>query len=162
MLIKRKELVNIADEKVYPIDIKEIVLPNDPYLKRVEDVKGNITFYYDYEDKLVIEYDLIGKMVCPDPYTLEDVYVNFHLEDADDVAFKDTEEGFYIYEDMDDSQLVLAIVIPEVPIKVENSNKTMYDSGDDWRVMSEEEYDASQKNKIDPRLAKLLEYKEED
>lgn len=162
MLIKRKELINIADEKNYPIDIKQITLENDPYLKRVEDVKGNITFFYDIEDKLVIEYDLTGKMVCPDPYTLEDVYLDFHLEDEDDVAFKDSEEGFYIYGDMDDSQLVLAIVIPEVPIKVENSNKNMYDSSDDWRVMSEEEYDASQKNKIDPRLAKLLEYKEED
>ena len=52
--------------------------------------------------------------------------------------------------------------LPEVPIKVEKSNKTSYHYGDDWSVLSEEEYDKDQKEKIDPRLAKLLDYKEED
>lgn len=162
MLIRTKELVNIADEKVYNVDIKQIEMKGNPYLRRVEDVKGTIIYYYDINDKLVIDYDLEGKMVCPDCYTLEDVYLDFHLSEAEDVTFKEDEDGFYMYGDMDDSQIVLSLVIPEAPIKVEKSNKTSYYRGDDWQIMSEEEYDNDQKNKIDPRMAKILDYKEED
>ena len=162
MLIRTKELANIADEKVYEVDIKSIAMEGSPYLRRVEDVKGSIVFYYDESDKLLIDYDISGKMVCPDSFTLEDVYLDFHLDDVEDVTFDENEDGFYIYGDMDDSQIVLALVIPEAPIKVEKSNKTSYYSGDDWQVMSEEEYDKCQKDKIDPRMAKILDYKEED
>ena len=162
MLIKVRDLVSIKDEKILNVDEKVIGMDNDPYLKRLENVKGQILFFYDLDDKLKIKYHLYGQMICPDSFTLEDCSVEFDLSEEDIISFNELEEGFYIRGDIDLNELILNICLPEVPIKVEKSNKTSYHYGDDWSVLSEEEYDKSQKEKIDPRLAKLLDYKEED
>lgn len=161
MLIKIKDLINIADEKVYEVDIKKIETNVNPYLKRIEDIKGRICFYYDFLDKLVIEYELTGKMVCPDAITLKDVYKDFSIADDEEVTFNENEEGYYLAKDIELDQLVYNIVSPEAPIIVENCDKTRYYSGDGWSIMSEEEYDKAQKNKVDPRLQVLKDYKEE-
>ena len=161
MLIRIKDLSNISDEKFYDVDIKTIEVNDNPYLKRLEDNKGTISFFYDYEDKLCISYALEGVMVCPDALTLEEVKQDYFIEDEEEVAFDEKDEGFYIYGDIELDKLVYQIVLPEVPIIVENCNKTGYYSGDGWSVMSEEEYDLDQKDKLDPRLAILKDYKEE-
>ena len=161
MQIRVRDLLNIADEKVYEVDINNIKIDNYPYLRSIKEVKGYITFYYDVMDKLYIEYSLSGIMVCPDSYTLKDVDVDFDIESDEPVVFKENEDGFFIYGDMDLVELVKIIVLPEAPIKVEKNNKTMYHYGDDWSFMSEEEYDKTKKNKIDPRLEILKDYKEE-
>ena len=162
MLIKVRDLVNIKDEKTINVDEKVIVMENDPYLKRLENVKGQLNFFYDYDDKLKIEYNLSGQMICPDAFTLEDVSVDFNLNEEDILSFNEMEEGFYIRGDLDLNELILNICLPEVPIKVEKSNKTSYHYGDDWSVLSEEEYDKGQKEKIDIRIEKIFDYKEEE
>ena len=101
-------------------------------------------------------------MICPEPFTLDDVSVKFSLDEKDDVCFSEMEEGFLIRGDIELNELLLNICLPEVPIKVEKQSKTSYHYGDSWSVMSEEEYDMKQQDRIDPRLAKLLDYKEED
>ncbi|MDO5850457.1 MAG: hypothetical protein Q4P14_04510, partial [Methanobacteriaceae archaeon] len=132
MLIRIKDLVNIADEKFYDVDIKTINADDNPYLKRLEDNKGTISFFYDYSDKLCISYKLTGKMVCPDSLTLEDVYQDYSLDNEEEVALDENDEGFYIYGDMEIDKIVYNLVLPEVPIIVENCNKTGYYSGDGW------------------------------
>lgn len=161
MLVRIRDLINIADDKTYDVDIKYINVEKYPYLKRIENTKGYISFYYDLLDKLRIEYSINGKMICPDSYTLEDVEVDFELNSDEEVCFKEDEEGFFIYGDMEIEQLVLNIVLPEAPIKVEKCKETMYDNEGNWSLMSEEEYDKAKKNRLDPRLAKLMDYKEE-
>lgn len=161
MLIRKVDIVNINQDKTFEIDIEKIEVNNDPYLKRIEAIKGYITFFYDISDKLCIEYELKGAMVCPDCYTLKDVYLDFNLENEDDVTFDEDQEGFFIYGDIKLEDLIISIVLPEVPIKVENSNKIGYHSEDGWSIMSEEEYDLAQKNRLDPRLQVLKDYKEE-
>ena len=162
MLIRIRDLAGIKDEKRIDVDVDSVIMENDPYLKRLEKVKGYILFYYDYDEKLKIEYKLKGIMICPEPFTLDDVSVKFSLDEKNDVCFSEMEEGFLIRGDTELNDLLLNICLPEVPIKVEKQSKTSYHYGDSWSVMSEEEYDMKQKDRIDPRLAKLLDYKEED
>ena len=47
----------------------------------------------------------------------------------------------------------------EVPLQVTNASADDYPHGDGWRVITEEEYQKSQEKRIDPRLAKLKEFK---
>jgi len=161
MKILRKDLYNIADQKVYKVDEKLIVIDNNIYIKRIENVKGDITFYYDESNDLSINYQLDGIMVCPDSFTLEDVEVQFNISDDLKVSDNQEEDGFYFIDGMEICEFVEYIVLPEVPIKVEKSGETMYYSGDGWTICSEEEYNKSAKEKVDPRLEKILEYKEE-
>ena len=50
----------------------------------------------------------------------------------------------------------------EVPLKVVKEGIKEYPKGDGWEVVKEEDYTKSKKDDIDPRLAKLKEFKLED
>ena len=162
MKIYLKDLANIADEKVYPVNIGVYEVEDNIFLRRLENVKGDITFYYDASDELRINYRVQGDMVCPCAISLEDVYVPFDLSDDDKVVGKPDEEGFLMDENKDIEKMVLYIVLPEVPIKVVKKEKIEYSRGDGWSFVSEKDYESSREDEIDPRLQKLMEYKVEE
>jgi len=157
-----KDLVNIADQKTYPFDIAKIEVKNNLYLREIKDLSGDITFYYDASDKLRINYCFSGTMICPDAITLEDVDVPFELKEDLDVTRDNEEDGFYLNEDMEIEDLLVYIVLPEVPIKVVKNKKIEYSRGDGWSFVSEEDFNSHRKEQIDPRLQKLKEYKFEE
>ena len=121
-------------------------------------MEGEIAFYYDEEDKLHVSYGLVGEMICPDAITLEDVEVPFDLSEDQLVTQDMEEDGFFFDKDMDIEEMVLYIVMPEVPIKVEKARKIEYIRTGDYSFVSEEEYDSSKKKELDPRLQKFKEY----
>lgn len=162
MIIKLTDLINLSDDKRYKVDISSYPFENNLFIRRLEDVKGEICFYYDASDKLKIEYSLNGKMICPDAITLQDVDVEFDLNEIEDVVSKENEDGFYFYDSMSLEKLVAYIVSPHAPIKVVKNKKIEYSRGDGWSFVSEEDYEKSKKDEIDPRLQKLLEYKIEE
>ncbi|MBQ1476831.1 MAG: DUF177 domain-containing protein [Erysipelotrichaceae bacterium] len=161
MEIKLKDLKVIPDKRVYPVDIPCYEVKDNLFLRRLEDVKGEVSFYYDTADDLVIDYHVKGKMICPCAITLEDVEVPFSLQENDLVSFDESEEGFYLKGDMSIEELVYSIVFPEVPIKVVKKEKIEYSRGDGWSFLSEEEF---RNEHIDPRLAilKELTFEEEE
>lgn len=162
MKILLKDLLNIADEKVYEFDIESLNVENNIFLRRLEEVQGYICFYYDASDELRVEYHIGGNMICPDAVTLKDVVVPFDLEDSDKVVCKENDEGFYLASDMSMEEMALYLVGPEVPIKVVKNEKIEYSRGDGWSFVSEEDYKSSREDEIDPRLQKLKEYKFEE
>ncbi|MBR5341974.1 MAG: hypothetical protein IK151_08645 [Erysipelotrichaceae bacterium] len=162
MKIYLKDLANIANEKVYPVHIERYEISDNVFLRRLEAVEGDISFYYDASDELRINYHITGQMVCPCAISLEDVYVPFDLSEDEKVVHKLDEEGFFIDESKEIEDMVLYIVLPEVPIKVVKKEKIEYSRGDGWAFVSEEDYESSSKDEIDPRLQKLKEWKVEE
>ena len=162
MVIKLSELVNLAKDKTYPVDIERYEVKDNLFLRRIEGVKGDIDFYYDAADELRINYHISGNMVCPCAISLEDVYVPFDLSEDEKVVYKENEDGFYISGDMSIEEMAVYIVYPEVPIKVVKKEKIEYSRGDGWSFVSEEDYESSRADEIDPRLQKLMEYKVEE
>ena len=161
-MIKLSELINLAKEKVYPVDIRRYEIKDNVFLRRIENVEGDISFYYDVSDELRINYHLSGDMVCPCAISLEDVYVPFDLSEDEKVVHKENEDGFYLNEDMTVEEMAVYIVYPEVPIKVVKNKKIEYSRGDGWSFVSEKDYESSREDEIDPRLQKLMEYKVEE
>jgi len=157
-----KDLANIADEKIYPVAIQRYEVENNLFLRRLENVTGDITFYYGSSDELRINYQLSGTFICPDAITLEDVEVPFDLSEDEPVVSEPNEDGFFLNETKSIEDMVLYIVVPEVPIKVVKNKKIEYSRGDGWSFVSEEDYEASRKDEIDPRLQKLKEYRFEE
>jgi len=145
-----KDLANIKDEKVYEFEFELYEISNNIFLKGLKDIDGYFIFYYDIEDHLEVEYKIIGKMICPDAYTLEDVLVPFSIEETERVTNNMDEEGIYLdtYNKIED--IVKQIVLPIVPIKVVKSEKIEYSNGDGWSVLKEEEL-----TKSDPRLKEI-------
>ncbi|MBR4469889.1 MAG: hypothetical protein IKS54_01050 [Erysipelotrichaceae bacterium] len=162
MKIYLKDLANIANEKVYPVDIDSFEVKDNLFLRRLENVKGDIAFYYDASDEFRINYSLKGEMVCPCAISLEDVYVPFSLSEDEKIVNDPNEEGFFLNENKEIEDMVLYIVLPEVPIKVVKNEKIEYSRGDGWVFVSEKDYESAKKDEIDPRLQKLMEYRFEE
>jgi len=162
MKIFFKDLMNVADEKRYLIDIDSYQVEQNVFLKRLENVKGDLIFYYDILDDLRISYQLSGNMICPCAVSLEDVEVPFQIEEDDKVVTDQKEEGFFMQQEEEIEKIVLRIILPEVPIKVVKKEKIEYSRGDGWSFVSEEAYESDKKKEIDPRLQKLREYRFEE
>lgn len=162
MKINLRDLLSMSNEKMYPIDEENIIIEDNVYIRRIKNVAGDITFYYDALDELRINYQLSGTMVCPCAITLEDVEVDFDIAQDEKVVQELDEDGFYFKESVEAKDLAAQIVLPEAPIKVVKNEKIEYSRGDGWSFVSEKDYEDSKKNEIDPRLQKLMEYKFEE
>ncbi len=162
MKIYLKDLINIVNEKVYPVSIENYEVKDNVFIRRLCDTKGDLTFYYDAADELRVNYHLKGQMVCPCAISLEDVYVPFEIDEDDIVVSDPQKEGFLLDSNREVDDLVLSLVLPEVPIKVVKKEKIEYSRGDGWAFVSEKDYESSKKDEIDPRLQKLKEYRFEE
>lgn len=160
MIIKNKDLLNIKDSKIYDIDISNIHFDNNMFVKDINNVKGILEFYYDASDSLIMFYDLDCSLVCPGSITPDDVFYDDHFEDEEIITFDEKDEGFYIKDGSSDVDIVKSIVLPLIPIKAENGSDSMYKEGDGWTITSEKEYAKINKEKEDPRLSVLKNYKE--
>jgi len=56
---------------------------------------------------------------------------------------------------------VIDAILLEVPLQATETSEEDYPSGEGWRVISEETYEKSRKEAIDPRLAKLKEFNQD-
>ena len=157
-----KDLMAMADEKTYPVQFDVYEVKNNVFLRRLENVDGQIVFYYDLSDKLRVTYQIAGEMICPDAITLEDVSVPFEVDEDEAVVFDPKEEGFLLDTNRESEEVVLSVVLSEVPIKVVKNRKIEYSRGDGWSFVSEKDYEASKKDEIDPRLQILKEYRFEE
>ena len=159
MKIFLKDLANIADEKKYLVDIKKIECENNLFIFRIENVVGDFTFYYDVLDKLKVNYQISGNMICPDAISLEETPVDFDLTDDLYVVNNQEDDGLYLQSDIELADLVKLIVLPEVPIKVVKNEEIEYSRGDGWAFVSEEDLASLKEEHIDERLQKLTEIK---
>lgn len=155
-MIYLKDLANIPDEKVYEFYYDKIEIVNNLFIRRIENVDGYFIFYYDESEKLKIEYKIIGKMICPDAYTLEDVEVPFELEEIEDVTVDVNEEGIYLEKQTKKEDIIKQIILPTVPIKVAKNKKIGYSNKCDWSFSKEEDL------KGDPRLKDLKKLLDEE
>lgn len=156
MKIERKALLNLSEPLSGRIDICE-GLQNNAYLRQVS-AKGEFKIYYDAMDELKADLNLKGEMICPCAITLEDVKVPFTFEETVGLSFEDDKDTYFIKDDLDLDEMVMAYIVPLAPIKVVKNGKIEYPRGDGWQVMSEEAYEKSKADKIDPRWDKLKEY----
>lgn len=120
-MIYYKDLLNIKDEKIYEFFYESIEIENNLFIRRIDKADGYFVFYYDELDKLKIEYKIVGNMICPDCYTLEDVEVPFDIEEVEDVTNDTLKEGIFLSTSNDEKEIIKQIILPIVPIKVSNS-----------------------------------------
>ncbi len=138
-MIYLKDLSNIKDEKVYEFFYENVEVKDNLFIRSIKDCDGYFIFYIDESDRLKIEYKIVGKMICPDAYTMEDVEVPFELEDTEDVITKSEDEGILLQSKTAEEELIRQIILPIVPIKVVKSEKIEYSKGCGWSFCKEED-----------------------
>ena len=154
----------MANKEAFKFIITRADSEDDTYLIGIKDTEGQIYFDDMGKDKLSARIRVKGQMICPCAMTLQEVDVPYSLEEevffslGDDVA----DEEYALAEELDVEEFILSLVLPNAPIKVVKAGKIEYPSGDGWRVMSEEMLAEMHRDEVDPRLAKLKEYKFEE
>lgn len=158
MKISKVDLIRLNEDRYEAFEIDYLPFENNPYLKALKDVEVDIVIYRDYSDRLKTEVKTSGIMVCPCAITLEDVEVDFDLEEEVILSFEDEDDVYFVDKELDLKELILSFILPEVPIKVVKNEKIEYPNGDGWRVMTEDAFLESKAEAIDPRWEKLKEY----
>ncbi len=171
MLLKwtKSELSNLENSTVefdefVSFDSKDFV--NTKRLNGLENVHVSGEGYYDSNlDIFEVWMRLEGTMITPCAITYEDIDIPFDFDSNVVFSFNDTEDvDVYIVEN-DTVELVPVIfqlINLEVPLKAVKSGNIEYPKGEGWAIISEEELNESKKNQIDPRLAKLKDFKFSD
>ncbi len=119
--------------------------------------------------KVTFHLSISGSMVLPCSRTLVDVPYPFSIDTTETFLLKpadyETEEDFYIPEGdvIDLTTIIKEIIVVEIPMQVfcddvTNEEGAAPQAGKDWEVVSEED----QNNKVDPRLAGLAKFFENE
>ena len=146
-------------------EISDEYFRNNSRINSVKDVRVQGRGFLDEEnDCFRVFLEISGTMLVPDAVSGEEIEYPFETESEEVYAFTpSTEDGVRTAEGdvVDLLEAVVDDIILEVPMQYSITDPEDYPSGDGWRVITEEEYQRSQEDRRDPRLAKLKEYKEE-
>ena len=146
-------------------EISDEAFRNNSRINSVKDVRVQGRGFLDEEnDCFRVFMTVSGTMLVPDAVSGEEIEYPFETESEEVYAFGPSDEDGVRTAQGDEVDLLEAVVddiILEVPMQYSVIDPEDYPSGDGWRVITEEEYQRSQEERMDPRLAKLKEYKEE-
>ena len=165
----RTELLNKMDSKVSfdeYLSFEPEAFTNNKRLKGLEDVHVSGDGYY-VADLNIFEVDMVvsGIMITPCAITNEDIEVSFEFDSQIEFSFVDTDDvDAYIVENdiVELIPVIFQLINLEVPLKAVSSGNVEYPNGEGWRIISEEDLKSSKKDEIDPRLAKLKDFKFSD
>ena len=107
----------------------------------------------DYESilRIVVEINALVIGVCS--YTLEDVELKFKIND--ELNFTDDEEdedNYYVKDSVIDlDEYILGILLANIPMKIVKKGAKLPSSGNDYRILSEDDYNKEKENSHDSR-----------
>lgn len=149
------------------ISFDEAALAKVSHLRKLQNVTVTGDIHYDGTSDLAIaNINIEGVMVVPCAISLEDVEVAFQCDSCEVYAFDKSNVNEDVHETKKDIvelyPVIFQLILMEVPSKVVKEGLSEYPKGKGWEVVREEELIAEKKNAIDPRLAKLKEFKIEE
>ncbi len=147
------------------VEIDASVFSGHVRINGIENLHVSGSGYLDDDsDRFYCKLYVDGTMLVPDSITNQEIAYPFETESNEVYAFGDTDEdGVRIVTDevIDLLPAVIEDILVEVPLEVTELAEDEYPEGDGWKVYSEASYQESRKDQIDPRLAKLKQFKGE-
>lgn len=169
MKLSKKEILNIplegqrfSEQLTYDMD----TIPTYMGIRRLSVISVQGILRYDaYSKHLLVSVELRGEMILPCSVTFVDVPLSFKTkgdlvfgfnpEEANDVAQ-------IIGEELDLDSEFLGLIWLEVPALVISPNVKELPHGNNWEVLTEEDYRKRKSSEPDERLAKFRDYKNQD
>lgn len=166
----KSELLNSQNETIHfdeEISFEPAVFSKMHHLRDLRDIEVRGEIHYDaHSDLAACTFQVEGVMVVPCSITNDDVDYHFATEHTQMFAFHKVHKDEDIIETKGDvvelMPTIFQTIILEVPLKVVKEGIKEYPKGNGWEVIREEDYIKSKKDEIDPRLAKLREFKIEE
>lgn len=148
------------------IDVSDLLnLPNNE-IREINQVQiyGMIVIE---SNEIVFDYTIAGEMILPCARTLVDVTYPFRFRATEIFTTKlskadEEEEIHYVSEDTIDLRpYILETIILQKPYRVFAENAEV-EGGEGWSFYTEDDFTEKEKDKIDPRLAKLQQLLDKD
>ena len=107
----------------------------------------------DYDDFLVLNFDIVSNVIGVCSYTLEDVPLTIKVKSTLSFTFEEEDEETIHIDNpiFDVDEYILDLIIAEVPMKIVKKGAKLPTSDNGYRVLSEEEYNKEQEEKTDSR-----------
>lgn len=156
------DLTKMIYNKLYKLPINEELIISDKDLngteiKSISPVKVQ-GYIYDNEEEMSLEINVSGEMILTCARTLKDVNYPFNIEINENIGKNNDNSLEIIQNTLEIFPIIWQYILVEIPLKVLHPDaKEESQEGDGWRLITEDE----KKEVIDPRLAKLSEYKKE-
>lgn len=136
-------------------------------LRGLQDVTVSGQLRYEpYNEEVNVNLHIEGVMNVACSITLEDVEIPFTSDSDEIFTFLKNKKDEDIHECKGDVvellPVIFQLILMEVPLKVVKEGFTDYPKGNGWEVVKEEVHRENKRDVIDPRLAKLKEFKIEE
>lgn len=121
-------------------------------------------WFNEEEDRFYVKMRLQGWMRVPDAISGEEIEIPLDTESVEIYSFEPTDDEDIRYAEDDVVDLTEAAaqaVLLEAPMQATEVDEEDYPEGDGWKIYSEDAYEKSRQDAVDPRLAELKNYIEE-
>ena len=111
----------------------------------------------DYDDYLILNIKINSDVIGVCSYSLEDIPLKVKIDTSLTFSFLDEDEDV-IHIDNPIFELdpyILGLIVSEVPLTLVKKGAKLPSSGEGYRVLSEDQYEEEQKNKVDSRWSAL-------
>ena len=154
--IKSKKIVSIDED--FKIKEEDLEVCHD--ILEVKNIKAELNAQY-VSDLVVCKLHVIADLVLKSTRTLKPV--DYHIDDSDEITLCfdsiDYDLGEDILEIKDDNydfyRDIFSLVVTNIPLKIIGKDDPDYQEGDNWEVITEEEYNKRKKENIAPRMAQF-------
>ena len=152
MKINRALLTNgVAKSFEEAIDFSHIEFDKN-HIRSIQDcnVKAVAT---DYESILCIDVEISALVIGVCSYSLEDVEIPLKIKDQLVFTDDESDEDNYYVEDniVDLDEYILGILLANVPVKIVKKGAKLPSDGNNYRVISEDQYQKEKENSHDSR-----------
>lgn len=136
------------------VDLSKVTFASDSRIKRIDECHVDISFTR-FEDAFDIELKVKGTLTAICSYTLEEFPFKYSFKER--INARDDDEGDYKITNnfIDLESVIIALIDNSVPLNVTKPGAKKPDSGNGYRVLSEEELLEERKAARDPRWAAL-------
>lgn len=167
MIWTRSELIRNPHVHIdEDVTVDSEVFANTTRINSVKTAHVNGDGYLEGTDRFYVTLHIEGIMLCPDAITNKEIEVPFETDTQEYYSFEESDSNddsvrIVTDETIDLMPAVIDAIYLEIPLQATEAEPEDYPSGEGWRIMSEEDYEKSRKERIDPRLAKLREFKQD-
>ena len=138
----------VGKEVVFHEDIDFSSYQGDPYhVRSIKSCHMDLSVL-NYDELVIFSFQLKGEVMTTCAYTLEEIPYQYNIKESVELAGNEDDEFEIINETIDIDEILITLIVSNVPMKVVKKGAKLPSNGEGYQVMSEEE--ANNKKKASP------------
>ena len=129
----------VGKEVTFHEDIDFSGYQGDPYhVRSIKSCHMDLSVL-NYDELIVLSFNLKGEVMTTCAYTLEEIPYQYQIKETVELAGNDDDEFKIINETIDIDQILITLIVSNIPMKVIKKGAKLPSNGEGYRVLSEEE-----------------------